>query len=70
MTSLTALGPKSHLRSFAQVLSQHYEVDQCLRVAAVLEVGEEEGMKYQVKKLFRQREQDGNRKHNRVKTKH
>lgn len=34
--SQTALGSKSHLGSFAQVLGQHYEVDQCLRVAAVL----------------------------------
>lgn len=34
--SQTALGSKSHLGSFAQVLGQHDEVDQCLRVAAVL----------------------------------
>lgn len=33
---LTALGSKSHLRGFAQVLSKHYEVDQRLRVAAIL----------------------------------
>lgn len=36
----TALGPKSHLWSFTQVLSEHYEVDQRLRVAAVLQGGE------------------------------
>lgn len=30
------LGSKSHLRSLAQVLCQHYEVDQRLRVTAVL----------------------------------
>lgn len=36
VTSLTALSPKSHLWSFAQVLCQHHEVDQCLRMAAVL----------------------------------
>lgn len=37
---LTALGSKSHLRSFAQVLCQHYEVDQRLRVTAVLKAEE------------------------------
>lgn len=36
----TASGSKSHLRSFAQVLGQHYEVDQRLRVTAVLEAEE------------------------------
>lgn len=40
LSSVTALSPKSHLWSFAQVLSQHYEVDQRLRVTAVLK-GEE-----------------------------
>lgn len=35
-TSLTVWGPKSHLGGFAQVLSQHDEVDQRLRVATVL----------------------------------
>lgn len=39
LLSLTAVGPKSHLGSFAQVLCQHYEVDQRLRVAAVLKGG-------------------------------
>lgn len=34
------LGSKSHLRSFAQVLCQHYEVDQRLRVTAVLKAEE------------------------------
>lgn len=34
------LGSKSHLRSFAQVLCQHYEVDQRLRVTAVLNAEE------------------------------
>lgn len=33
---LTVLGPKSYLRSFAQVLSQYYEVDQRLRMTAIL----------------------------------
>lgn len=32
-----ALASKSHLRSFVQVLGQHYEVDQRLRVTAVLQ---------------------------------
>lgn len=41
LPSLTASGPKSHLGGFAQVLSQHYEVDQRLRVAAVLKGGRE-----------------------------
>lgn len=39
---LRALGPKSHLRSFAQVLGQHYEVDQRFRVTAVLYVEEKQ----------------------------
>lgn len=39
---LRALGSKSHLRSFAQVLGQHYEVDQRFRVTAVLKAEEKQ----------------------------
>lgn len=34
------MGSKSHLRSFAEVLGQHDEVDQRLRMTAVLKGGE------------------------------
>lgn len=45
VASLTVLGPKSYLGSFAQVLSQYYEVDQCLRVTAVLWGGDKNAQK-------------------------
>lgn len=49
LSLLTASGPKSHLGSFAQVLCQHYEVDQRLRVAAVLKRGREKDRKLETR---------------------
>lgn len=58
---LTALGSKSHLRSFAQVLCQHYEVDQRLRVTAVLKVEERQKEMNRVMVLFSPSKQCSNR---------
>lgn len=59
--SLTALGSKSHLGSFAQVLSQHYEVDQRLRMTAVLNTGKRKTGGKRVKESILKCEQDSNR---------